>query len=147
MCKQEAATTCFSEGFNCAQSVFSAFCEEFGLDTTTALKISCSFGAGMGRLAKTCGAVTGAYMVLGLKYGKFLKEDNQSKEINYAKVQEFSKRFTKMNGSIQCSELLEGYDISTPEGMEQAKNKGLFSSLCTKYVADAVGILEDMFNV
>jgi len=145
MNKKDTAITCFNEAFNCSQAVLATFSEEFGLDKEISLKIASSFGAGMGRMANTCGAVTGAYMVLGLKYGKYLCDDNTSKEKNYKLVQDFTKRFNEKNGSIQCKELLK-YDISTPDGMKQATEKGLFNTLCVKYVEDAVEILEEMLN-
>lgn len=65
----DLARELFKQGYNCSQSVFAAFCDETGLDTETALKIASSFGGGMGRLREVCGAVTGMFMVVGMKYG------------------------------------------------------------------------------
>ncbi|MEA5144351.1 MAG: C-GCAxxG-C-C family protein [Oscillibacter sp.] len=73
--KVNEALACFNDGFNCSQAILSTYCEEFGLDKKTALQLSCGLGAGMGRLGETCGAVSGAYLLIGLKYGKFSKED------------------------------------------------------------------------
>ena len=64
--KVNDAVACFNNGFNCAQAIFTAYCDELGLDEETALKIACGFGAGMGRLQETCGAVSGAYLAIGL---------------------------------------------------------------------------------
>jgi C_GCAxxG_C_C family probable redox protein len=99
----------------------------------------------MGRLGEVCGAVTGAFMVIGLKHGKSRLEDdnNETREKAYALVYEFADRFHACNGSILCRELL-GCDISTPEGRAQAREKGLFNDLCPKLVGDAVEILEQM---
>jgi C_GCAxxG_C_C family probable redox protein len=99
----------------------------------------------MGRLGEVCGAVTGAFMVIGLKHGKSRLEDdnNETREKAYALVHEFADRFRACNGSILCRELL-GCDISTPEGRAQAREKGLFNDLCPKLVGDAVEILEQM---
>lgn len=104
--KSECAADCFNDGFNCAQAVFSTFCEDLGLDKTNALKASTSFGAGMGYIEQTCGAVTGAFLVLGLKYGQTEPEDKHLKALTYLKVKDFAHRFRKLNGSINCTELL-----------------------------------------
>jgi C_GCAxxG_C_C family probable redox protein len=139
----EQAVACYKEGFSCAPAVFSAYASEFGLDIETALKIATGFGGGMGRMGETCGAVTGAFMVIGLKYGKIKAEDNQAKEKTYELVREFAKRFKARNGTILCRELL-GYDLSTPEGMKLAREKGVTATLCPKLVQSAAEILEEM---
>ena len=143
MSKADIAVSSFNEGFNCSQSVLSSFAPEFGLDREAALKVSCAFGGGMGRMGKTCGAVTGAFMVIGLKYGKIKAEDNQAKEKTYELVKYFVKRFKSRYGYIECQELL-GYDISTPEGRQMAQEKKLFHTLCPKFVENAVKILEQI---
>jgi C_GCAxxG_C_C family probable redox protein len=142
--RSEKAVSCF-ENFNCAQSVIATCGPEIGLDRESALRVAGGFGGGMGRLGEVCGAVTGAFMVIGLKHGKSRPEDdeNETKEKAYALVYEFADRFRARNGAILCRELL-GCDISTPDGRAQAKEKGLFSDLCPKLVGDAVEILEQM---
>ena len=127
----ETALSRFAEGFNCSQAVLSAYAE--GMDEETALKIASGFGGGMGRMAETCGAVTGAMMVLGLKFGA-VSPDREAKERGYAKVKEFADRFKARNGSLVCRDLL-GCDISTPEGHQIAKEKSLFTTVCPKYRA------------
>jgi len=99
----------------------------------------------MGRMAQTCGAVTGAFMVLGLKYGNADIHDKEARERIYGLVREFARRFENRNGSIVCRELL-GCDISNPEGAAAAKENGLFASVCPKLVGDAAEILEEMMN-
>jgi C_GCAxxG_C_C family probable redox protein len=141
MTKADDAVECFNKGYSCSQAVLSAYSEEFGMDKEQALRVSGAFGAGMGRLCETCGAVTGAFMVLGLKYGKVKAEDEPAKEKSYAMVKEFVKEFKAMNGSIVCRELL-GCDMGTPEGMKYAKENRLASTKCPKYVRDAAGIVE-----
>jgi len=84
-------------------------------------------------------------MVLGLKYGNTTAEDKKAKAKTYTKVEEYTNRFKARNDSVTCRELL-GCDLSTPEGMKEAKDKGLFSSICPKIVQDAVEILEEMMN-
>ena len=141
MTKADDAVECFDKGFNCSQSVFTAYSGDFGMDEEQALRLSCAFGAGMGRMCETCGAVTGAFMVLGLKYGKIKAEDEPAKEKTYAKVQEFATAFKARNGTIVCKELL-GCDMGTPEGMKFAKEHKLHSTRCPKYVRDAAEILD-----
>ena len=83
----ELAMAYFKEGYNCSQSVFMAFCEEYDMDFEMALKISSSFGAGMGRLREVCGAVTGMFMVAGMLYGYTDPKDHKSKTKHYERIQ------------------------------------------------------------
>jgi C_GCAxxG_C_C family probable redox protein len=142
MNKSEKAKSIFSS-YNCAQSVLAAFGNDFGLSDEMSFKIAGSFGGGLGRSGKTCGAVSGALMVLGLRYAQTQPGDNEQKDKNYEMVRTFIKRFTEKNGSCVCAELL-GYDISTPEGAKAAKEKGLFSTVCSKVVGDAAEIVETL---
>ena len=96
----------FQEGYACSQSVLMAFAEESGLDIETAKKVSSTFGAGMGRLRKTCGALTGAFMSIGLKYGNTMPDDMKAKLDSYDMVRELAKRFTEKHGTTECGELL-----------------------------------------
>ncbi len=141
MTKSDDAAECFNKGYNCSQSVLYAYCDQFGMDKEQALKVAGAFGAGMGRMCETCGAVTGAFMVIGLKYGKVKVEDEPTKEKAYALVREFSEKFKAKNGSIVCRELL-GCDMGTPEGMKFAKEHQLHTAVCPKLVRDAADILE-----
>jgi C_GCAxxG_C_C family probable redox protein len=141
----ESAVSCFKQGFSCSQAILSTFGEQFGLNRETALKLAAGFGGGMGRMARTCGAVTGAFMILGLKYGATSSEDKQAKELTYEKVREFAARFKERNGTLECRELL-GCDISTLEGLQTFKEKGLLSTHCPKFVRDAAEILEGMLG-
>lgn len=143
--KPEQAVNIFKEGSNCSQAVISVYAEEYGLSQKMALKIAHGFGGGMGRMAQTCGAVTGAYMVLGLKHGNADIHEKEAKERVYGLVRDFTRRFESRNSSIFCQELL-GCDISKPEGLMAAKTKGLFTSVCPKMVREAVEILEEMIN-
>lgn len=135
------AVSCFKEGFSCSQAVLSSFSELFGLNREIALKISQPFGAGTARRGETCGAVTGAFMVIGLKYGRIKAEDLQAREKTYNLVREFIRRFKSLHSTIICKELL-GCDLSTPEGLNLAEEKHLFDTLCPKFVQSAVEIVE-----
>ena len=143
--KTEKAVKRFKEkGFNCSQAVLSSYSEQFGLDFDKACKIATGFGGGM-RMAGTCGAVTGAFMVLGLKYGNNPEKDKNAKANTYKKIEDFTNRFKDRNNSVICGDLL-GCDISTPEGTKEAHDKGLFSIICPRLVQDATEILEEMLG-
>lgn len=142
MTRVDDAVDCFTQGFCCSQAVLSAYCDMFGLDRKTAYRVSGPFGVGMGRMCETCGAVTGAFMVIGLKYGRTsTTEDISKREQSFAKVREFSEAFRQKNGSLVCRELM-GCDMGTPEGAQYAKENHLRVTNCTNYVRDAVQILE-----
>jgi C_GCAxxG_C_C family probable redox protein len=138
--KVNEAVACFNNGFNCSQAILSVYCGEFGLDNKNALQISCGFGAGMGRLQETCGAVSGAFMLIGLKHGKFLKEDEPAKEKTYAFVKEFVRLFEIRNKTINCRELL-GIDLITGDKQIAAER---VKTVCPKMVQDAAEIIEQI---
>ena len=140
--KVKQAVGKFRKGFNCSQAVLSSYSEQFGLDCNKAYKIATGFGGGM-RMGETCGAVTGAYMVLGLKYGNTTEKDKESKAKTYKMVEEHTSRFKARNGSVICRELL-GCDISTHKGRKEVEDKGLFSTVCPELVQDATQILEEI---
>ena len=100
------STKLFTQGYNCAQSVFCAYCEKFGIDKETGLKLSSSFGGGMGRLREVCGALSAAFMLLGLKDGYTQPDNDEAKQQHYAKIQEIAKQFENKFGSIICRKLL-----------------------------------------
>jgi C_GCAxxG_C_C family probable redox protein len=141
--KVEAAVGCFREGLNCSQAILSTYGGEFGLERETALKAAAAFGAGMGRLGEVCGAVTGALVVIGLKYGHTEAKDKETKEKTYARARDFADRFRSQHGALCCRELLD-CDLTTAEGMEKARQKGLFTELCPRFVRAAAEILEDV---
>ena len=142
---QSKALKNFDNGYSCSQSVLEVFCKKYSLDRNIALKLSDSFSGGMGGMALTCGAVTGAFMVIGLKYGRITAEDLESKAKTGNIVQEFTKLFKAKHKSIICKELLN-CDISIESEKLYAKENDLFKKLCSQYVADAVTILEKLLT-
>ena len=144
MTRIEEAVTLFRQGFSCSQAIMAAYGPTIGLDRETALKIASGFGGGMGRLAETCGAVTGAFMVLGLKFGS-ATEDREGKEMAYALVREFAAQFKDIHGSLVCRDLL-GCDLNTPEGLAMAQENRLSTTVCPPYVETAAEILEKMLH-
>lgn len=131
----------FSE-VNCAQTVFSLHADDLGIDENIALKISSGFGGGMA-CAETCGAVTGAYMVIGMKHGH-ANSDPEAKAATKLKIQEFNDKFKAEHGSLICKKLI-GYDISKPEEAATASEKGVFKNKCPLFIKTACNIIEKDF--
>lgn len=142
MKKQDEALDYFRNKFNCSQAVFTVFGKDHGLSEEDCLRISCAFGGGIGRQQHICGAVTGALMALGLKYGKALNDPDEKKHQTYAQTREFFKRFTELNGSVNCKVLLDGLDMNDPDDHQKIMEQKLFDIKCEKYVSDAVEIVE-----
>ena len=145
MNRSEKAVACFGNGCNCAQAVFTAFCEELGLVEKLGLKIACPFGGGLGHTGGVCGAVSGALLTIGLKYGSDSPELGNIKAQNYIIAQDFISEFKKRNGSVNCTELIS-YDLSDKTQLELARQAGVFKTNCPKYVSDAVEILESILS-
>ncbi len=137
MTKSAQTLASFKDGFTCSSAVFSSFSEELGLDSETAKKISCGFGAGISKTGNICGAVYGAIMVIGLKYGKTKEGDDAATEKTRALVRKFMQEFTEHHGSVNCTELL-GYNLSNPAEYEKARDSKLFVTRCPELVGDAV---------
>lgn len=142
MRKSQLAIESF-KSMNCSQSVLLSHAEELNLDRTTALRIALGFGGGMA-MGETCGAVTGAYMVLGMKAKFDGKNIQDVKAETKVAVRRFNELFIAKHGSLQCKKLL-GVDISTPEGSAEANEKDLFNVVCSKLVGSAAEILEMEF--
>ena len=139
MNKKEKAISYFREGYNCSQAVLMA-CAGEGEATA---KAAAAFGGGMGRLQKTCGAVTGAYIYFGIKHGvPGLPEENDKIQV-YDRVKMFNRIFVDRNGTDLCSELL-GEDLNTPEGKSRIKERDLHTSVCEKCITDAIEIIEEI---
>ncbi len=141
MTKSDKALESFMSGFTCSSAVFSAFSDEMELECGTARKIACGFGAGISKTGNICGAVSGAILVIGLKYGKTEQGDDAATEKTRALVRGFIQEFTKRHGSVNCTELL-GYNLSNPDEYEKARNNKLFVTKCPELVASAAAILE-----
>ena len=141
--KSDEAAETFKNGFNCAQAVFTTYADKFGIDRTSALKISCGFGAGMGRRQEVCGAVSGAILLIGCKHGKTLREDNAANDLTYKLVRELTDKFIAKHGSNSCRELL-GCNLLTPEGQKYFKENNFQHSKCARYVHDAAEWAEEI---
>ena len=139
--KVEIALSKFEE-YNCAQAVVYAFVDEVNIDKDILLSLSTGFGAGFGRKQEVCGAVSGAVMILGAKYGRKDNEPKDKTEKTYSEVQQFIDEFVKEKGTIKCSELLHGCNLSTKEGQQLFKDKNMRCDVCNKCVELACNILQ-----
>jgi len=144
--KIEKALEFYRSGLNCSQTVLTAYTEDLHFDNNLALNISSGFGAGMGRLQETCGAVTGAYMVLGIFNGIKYNDNKLKKEETYTLIQEFSEKFKQMNGSLDCKSLLN-CNLKSEEGMRFAKENNLFATICEKCISDSISIVGKLIDI
>jgi C_GCAxxG_C_C family probable redox protein len=135
----DKAAAIFKEGVCCSMAVLAAYCEQFGLDKNLAYKVSSGFGGGM-HCDQACGAVTGAFMVIGLKFGRIRADDIEAKMKTIQMTNEFVKKFKARHGSIGCTDLL-GCNINA---LEEAKKKDLCTRLCPGYVMSSAEILDEM---
>lgn len=138
---REKAEKLFLDGYNCAQSVFCAFIEDLGLDFDTALKLSSSFGGGMGRLREVCGAVSSMFMIAGLKYGYTEPANKEVKTEHYARIQKLAEEFKAKNDTIICRELL-GLDVKVDSPIPEDRTAEYYQTRpCQKLVGDAAEII------
>ena len=144
MDKEQTARQLFKNGYNCAQSVFCTFAQDFGFDFETALKLSSSFGGGMGRLREVCGAVSAMFMIAGLKYGYSSNDNDKAKEKHYELIQKLAKDFENQNGSIICRDLLK-LDIKKDSPTPQKRTEAYYKNRpCEELVASACKIIENL---
>jgi len=146
MDKTTKAIDYFRNKFNCSQSVLAAFGPDGGLSEDESLRIATAFGGGMGRQQHICGAITGALLVLGLRYGKGLNDPEEKKKDTYRLTKEFFDEFKRLNGSVICLELLEGLNMNDPEDNKKIVERNYYEIRCEKYVSDAVNILDKIMK-
>jgi C_GCAxxG_C_C family probable redox protein len=132
-----------AEGFNCAQAVLGALAPALGLPVDAASKVAATFGGGIARMGDTCGAVTGALMAIGLARGATRGDDQETKDEGYRVANEFLRRFGERHDTVECRALIGG-SISTPEGMQAARDRGVFTTVCPALVRDAAEIARDL---
>ncbi len=141
--RSDKAVELFKSGYNCSQAVFAAYADIFGMDSETALRVSAGLGGGVGRSREVCGTVTGATMIIGMKYGATDGDDAEGKKLCYEKVQQYIAEFKKINPSIVCRELLglsQGENTQpTPDARTQQYYK---KRPCVQLVEDSAKALE-----
>lgn len=137
----------FKKGFNCSQSVVAAFADLYGLDEDLALRLSASFGGGIGRMRATCGAACGMFLLAGLETGCVNPSDREGKGANYAAVQKLAEKFRTENGSIVCAELLGlRKGDATPSGPEARTAEYYKKRPCVKMVETAAAIFAEFLE-
>lgn len=137
----DKAVALFKQGFNCSQSVFAACADIYGIeDQALALRLSASFGGGIGRMRQTCGAACGMFMLAGLENGSVIEGDSEGKKQNYALVQDLANKFKAENGSLICSELL-GIAPKQQDPQPEARTDAYYQKRpCVEMVVTAVRI-------
>lgn len=137
----ELAVSLFREGYNCSQSVVAAFADMYGFTREQALRMSASFGGGIGRMRQTCGAACGLFLVAGLETGCTEGSNREGKEANYKLVQQLAQEFKQRNGSLICAQLL-GLDKSAPTpATPEARTAEYYKKRpCVKMVEEAARI-------
>lgn len=139
----DKAVVHFQDGLNCCQAILLTYGGLLGLARESALRLGTGFGGGMARHGEVCGAVTGAIMVISIKYGMTKKHDEDARDKTYELVTEFTTKFKEKHKDIICKEIL-GCDLTTEEGREQAKKEDRFNTLCPEFVRTAAEILEEI---
>ncbi len=134
---EEKALSYFDQGFNCSESVLKSLVEAFSIKSDCVPKIATGFGGGYGKKGEVCGAISGAVMALGIKYGRESSKEKDKKEKLYGRVQDLIDAFTKKYNCTRCMDLL-GCDMSTPEGKDKYKKEGLHQNKCAKLLSLAV---------
>lgn len=133
------ALSYFDDGYACSQSIVLTFAEKFDLDLKTAKLVSSTFGGGMGRLREKCGAVTGGFMVLGLKFGNEDPKDMDTKLLSYRKVRELNKKVEERFQTTYCGELLKTH--TTKEEVLERKHHKI---ICRSVISEVAGLVYDM---
>ena len=143
----EKARDLFRQGYNCSQSVFLAYNDLLGVESTLAATISGPLGGGMGRLREVCGAVSGMFMVAGAICGYHLPMDKEGKTRHYATVQQLAAMFRQKNGSIVCRDLL-GAKLATTNPQPDERTPEYYRTRpCARLVGDCADILSEYFNI
>ncbi len=145
--RSDKAVELFKQGYNCSQAVFAAFADMYNIDQETALKLSSSFGGGMGRMREVCGTVSGMLMVVGMETGATEGKDAASKQHNYQVVQQMAEKFKQRNGSIICRELLGLDNTSHTETKPEDRTKEYYKKRpCVQLVEEAALMVEDFLE-
>jgi C_GCAxxG_C_C family probable redox protein len=138
----DKAVELFRKGFNCSQAVLLSHSGDFGMDEETALKVAGGFGGGMGHTGDVCGALSGAVMLLGLKYAQHEVGDDNARTQTYALVKDLMGAFEGEFGSTKCRDVL-GFDLNCEGGYEKAREARAFKTACLPAIKRAVELAEE----
>lgn len=138
----EKAYQLFAEGRNCSQAVFTAFADVTGIDEELALRLSSSFGGGMGRMREVCGTCSAMFMIAGILYGYTSKDDIDEKAEHYRRIQYLANEFKSIHGTINCLELLKHLSVNKNPEPEKRTEQYYKVRPCIKFVRTAAEILD-----
>ncbi|MGL5273265.1 MAG: C-GCAxxG-C-C family protein [Phocaeicola sp.] len=139
--RKEVAVALFKEGYNCSQAVVAAFADQYGFTREQALRMSASFGGGIGRMRETCGAACGMFILAGLEKGAIDGKNQQAKKENYELVQQLAEEFKLRNGALRCADLLDGLPANTTQPTPEKRSNAYYVKRpCVKLVEEAVDI-------
>jgi C_GCAxxG_C_C family probable redox protein len=144
--KSSLALATFGNSYNCSQSVFCVFAPDFGINKDLGLRLAGPFGGGIARRQETCGAVTGALMALGLKYGKGENGTDEDKQRTLSISKKFIEEFEAEFGSIVCLKLLDNYRMDTESGDDAIAKENMYKKRCPEYVKFAVEKTEELLK-
>lgn len=146
MSRPDVAEARLREGFSCAQAVLSAFADLGGLEAEQALRLGEGFAGGLCGLGKTCGAVSGAVLAIGLVHGRARPDDAAARAATAERVRRVTAEFRWRHGALECRPLL-GRRIDTPERRDAARASGVFERVCPALVRSAAELAERELSV
>jgi C_GCAxxG_C_C family probable redox protein len=141
MTRPEQAEAIFRQGFSCSQAVLAAHADRGGLEAERALKLAEGFAAGICGLGRTCGAVSGAILAIGLVHGRTRHDDAAARDATSVRVRRLVAEFERRHGSLDCAAIL-GCEIDTPEKRQAARESGLFQRVCPPLVRSAAELVD-----
>jgi C_GCAxxG_C_C family probable redox protein len=143
MDRAEMAADAMRSGFNCAQSMIKAYSAELNAEEDSVVRMAASFGGGMGRNGYVCGALSGAALVIGARYGNIDPADTAARDRAYAAVNDLLEKFQREHHTVLCRELLN-INLKNPEELKRALEAGVFQNQCPLFVRSAGRILEEV---
>ncbi len=136
------AESLFRQGYNCAQSVAAAYADVYGMDKDLMLRVSASFGGGIGRMREICGAACGMFIIAGLENGTTDPADREAKGRNYQTVQSLAQEFVARNGTLRCADLLGIRGGTARPPMPEERDAAYYAKRpCPKIIKEAARIV------
>ncbi|MGD0173758.1 MAG: C-GCAxxG-C-C family protein [Anaerolineales bacterium] len=145
MDRAEIAVDTMRSGFNCAQSMVKAYAAELNADEAAVVRMVAPFGGGMGRNGYVCGAVSGAVMVIGARFGNADAADTAARDRAYAAVSKLLEKFRAEHHTVLCRELIS-FEINNPEGYQRAREAGVFQNRCPLFLRSVGKILDEILS-
>lgn len=136
----------FCQGYSCSQAIVGAFCDVADMDFKIAIRLSSSFGGGMGGLRETCGAVTGMFMITGLVLGYESPTDNNIKKEHYAIIRSLADKFKSEHDSIICHELLSSLPGKLKQDPSPRTDEYYKARPCIRFVETAAKLLDELLR-